>query len=146
MTLHTRHNTHVCTFEKESPRLTACAIHERMKVEESVISIIQTDGPKRHAYIKITAAQRPMDILSETNGSMQYDHREGRRSTVTITLAGLGMRRARIDNCPPHPKGTNVGHTALAFRRDNGKNGKMLTPRLPQRAVEVITDPGQQMV
>lgn len=143
MTLYTRHKTHVCTFEKESPRLTACAIHERMKVEESDISIIQTDGPKRHAYIKITAAQRPMDILSETSGSMQYDHREGRRSTVTITLAGLGMRRARIDN---PPKGTNVGHTALAFRCDNGKNGKMLTPRLPQREVEVITDPGQQMV
>jgi hypothetical protein len=81
MKVYACHNTHVCTFEKESPRLTAYVIHDWisdfLKVEESDISIIQIDEPKRQAHIKIVAAQRPMDILNEMNGSMQYDHREG---------------------------------------------------------------------
>jgi len=96
---------HFRTFEKESPRLTAYVIHDWindfLKVEESDISMIQIDGPKRQAHIKIAAAQRSMGTLNEMNWSMQYDHCKGRRSTVTITLAGLGMRNARIDNPPP---------------------------------------------
>ena len=73
--------------------------------------MIQIDGPKRQAHIKIVAAHRPMDILNEMNGSMQYDHCEGLRSTVTITLAVLWMWNARIDNSP-FPQSINVGHTA----------------------------------
>jgi hypothetical protein len=61
MTICTRHNTHVCTFGKESPQLTANVIHDWtndfLKMEESDISMI-----------KIAAAQRPMDILNEMNG------------------------------------------------------------------------------
>jgi hypothetical protein len=101
MRVFTRHNTHVRAFEKEIPRLTAYVIHDWindfLKAEECDISIVQIDGPKRQAHIKIAAAQRPMDILNEMN-SMHYEHREGRRSTVTIPLAGLQMVNARIVN------------------------------------------------
>ena len=69
MTVYTRHNTRVSTFYTECPRLTAYAIHnwihEFLKVEESDTLMIEIDGPKRLANIKIMAAQRPIDVEKE---------------------------------------------------------------------------------
>jgi len=52
-----RHNKIVCTFDTTSPRITACDIHEWihqvLRIPEHTVSMIQTDGTKRHVYIKL---------------------------------------------------------------------------------------------
>ena len=46
-----RRNTMVCSFERESPRITAIEIHdwfdERFHIPAQEVQMVQIDGPKR---------------------------------------------------------------------------------------------------
>jgi hypothetical protein len=60
-------------------------IHDRLNVEESKITRIQIEGPKRHLYIKFEAVQKVMDIMNDINECATYEHPGGQQSRVMIT-------------------------------------------------------------
>jgi hypothetical protein len=50
-----RQNTLVCTFDPQSPRISAFEIHEwiheQLRVDETAVTMVQIDGPRRQIYI-----------------------------------------------------------------------------------------------
>jgi len=75
-----RQNTIVCAFDQRSPRLTAYHIHEwiheKLKLEEDEISMIQIDGPRR-VFIKFTNGIRMHRLLQDTAGTQEFTHDTG---------------------------------------------------------------------
>ena len=100
-----RQNTLVCAFDPQNPRIKACDIHEwiynTMSLRENEVVMVQTDGPRRHVYIKFRDDQRRQQILTSTNGHGEFRHTKGEISKVRIEAAGLGMRSVKIANLPP---------------------------------------------
>jgi hypothetical protein len=100
-----RRNTMVCSFERDSPRITALEIHdwidERFNLPAQEVQMVQIDGPQRKVYIKVRTIDILEDILERTSGSVTFAHKEGVTSKVTLAMAGLGFRRLRIANLPP---------------------------------------------
>ena len=101
-----RENTLVCTFDPQSPRITAYDIHEwiyeTMHLDGTDVALVQVDGP-RQVYIKFKEYRRMQETLMSTNGQGELRHSNGVIPKVIIEAAGLGIRRVRIAN-PPHPK------------------------------------------
>jgi len=102
-----RENTSVCTFDPQSPRITAYDIHEwiyeTMHLDGTDVVMVQVDGPRRQVYIKFKEYRRMQETLMSTNGQGELRHSNGVIPKVIIEAAGLGIRRVRIAN-PPHPK------------------------------------------
>jgi hypothetical protein len=100
-----RENTIVCTFDPQSPRITAYDIHEwiyeTMHLEGTDVAMVQVDGPRRQVYIKFKEYRRMQETLMSTNGQGELRHSNGVISKVRIEAAGLGIRRVRIANLPP---------------------------------------------
>jgi hypothetical protein len=100
-----RKNTVVCTFELDSPRISAYKIHEwihgSLQIPEEAVVMIQIDGPKRQVYIKLTTEQHVHELIQETGGQVEYIHVDGTRSQIKIDVAGKGMKAIRIANLPP---------------------------------------------
>ena len=63
--------------------------------------MIQIDGVRRQAFIKLTSNDKVMTILRETNGQVEYKYPTGEIYQVNIDLAGMGTKRIRIANLPP---------------------------------------------
>jgi hypothetical protein len=99
-----RENTLVCTFDSQSPRITACDIHEwiheTMHLEGTDVAIVQIDGPRRQVYIKFKEYRRMRETLMSTNGQGEFRPSNGVISKVRIEAAGLGIRRVRFANLP----------------------------------------------
>jgi hypothetical protein len=95
----------VCSFERESPRITAIEIHdwidERFDLPAQEVQMIQIDGPNRQVCTKVKKIEILEDIIARTNGSVTCAHKEGVTSKVTLAMAGLGYPRLRIANLPP---------------------------------------------
>ena len=60
--------------------------------------MIQTDGSKRHVYIKFSGEDSMDKILQATGGQKEYKHETGEIAQVTIEIAGLGIKQVRIAN------------------------------------------------
>jgi len=99
-----RQNTIVCAFDIRSPRISAYEIHEwfyaQMCLNDQETTMVQTDGPKRHVYIKFRDNERMQGVLQSIGGQVEYRHINGEISIVRISAAGMGPRRARIANLP----------------------------------------------
>jgi hypothetical protein len=113
----TRQNTIVCTFELNSPKITAFEIHEwihnTLLIPEHDVTMIQVNGIKRQLFIKMINNVSVQTILKETNGEAKYKHHSGEMCTVGIDVAGLGTKRVRIANLPPERPDTAL-KTSLA--------------------------------
>ena len=100
-----RQNTIVCIFDPRSPRISAFNIHEwihnKMRLEEDDIRMLQIDGPHRRVYLKFTSEERLKEVMSGTNGQLEYRHESGELSQVRIEIAGLGIRKIRVAGLPP---------------------------------------------
>jgi len=100
-----RQNTVVCTFEPTSHRISAFEIHEwihnKLRVPEHTVTMIQIDGPKRQIYIKLVDFACVQPLLQDTSGQSEYKHTNGEISIVHNEVAGMGTRRIRITNLPP---------------------------------------------
>ena len=98
-------NRMVCSFESDSPRISANEIHEwideTLDIPAPEVQMIQIDGPKKQVYIKVKKLEILEDILSRTKGSVIYAHKEGVISKVILAMAGLGYRKLKIAYLPP---------------------------------------------
>jgi hypothetical protein len=100
-----RQNTIVSAFDQRSPRITAYHkhewIHEKLRLEEDEINMIQIKGPRRRVFIKFTNGVRMHHLLQDTAGMQEFKHDTGELSQVHISIAGMGIRKFRIANLPP---------------------------------------------
>ena len=85
-----RKNTIVCSFDPSGPRITAFDVHEwlflDLKVQYNSVIMVQIDGARRQMYIKFTDMQYVIEVLTRTNGAVDYRHTTGEISRVTIEL------------------------------------------------------------
>jgi hypothetical protein len=74
-----RKNTMVCSFERDSPRITALEIHDwihdKMKIPGQEVQMIQIDGIKRQVYIKVNNTSVFEEIITRSNGTLTYAHK-----------------------------------------------------------------------
>ena len=88
-----RKNTLVCSFERDSPRISALDIHdwifEKLAIPETEVRMIQIDGIKRQVFLKVNNAEVLEEIITRTQGTLTYEHKEGIISQVKIGIAGL---------------------------------------------------------
>ena len=100
-----RQNTLVRAFDQRSPRITAYNInewiHEKLRLEEDEISMIQIDGPRRRVFIKFTNVVRMHRLTQDTAGTQEIKQDTIELSQVHISIAGIGMRKVRIAKLPP---------------------------------------------
>jgi hypothetical protein len=104
----------VCSFDKDSPRITAYDIHEwiytKPSLEPDEVMTIQVDGPKGQVFIKLTQAQTTDELLRRTNGMVTYEHVTSKISRVSMCPAGLGRRIIRIANPPTEMPADIIRH------------------------------------
>jgi hypothetical protein len=109
-----RKDAMVCTFTKESPRVSALDIyewiHNKLQLQEQDVRLIQIDGIRRQVYIKVRDTTIE-NIIDTTNGCVTYEHAEGITSKVRINMRGIGRRRIRIANLPPEIAKTVIKET-----------------------------------
>jgi hypothetical protein len=71
----------ICTFERDSPRITATEIHEwiheKMEIPGLELLRIQIDGTKRRVYIKVRTQEVIDIIINGTKGTLTYAQKEG---------------------------------------------------------------------
>ena len=107
-----RQDTIVCTFDKNSPKISAFDIHEwiytKLKLESEDVNTLQVDGPRRQVFIKVNKPTLIDEILNITQGESSYQHDTGEISKVTISQAGLGKRIVRVANLPPELKNEDI--------------------------------------
>jgi hypothetical protein len=64
----------ICTFERDSPRITAIEIHdwiyEKMDFPGQEVLMVQIDGTKQQVYIKVRTQEVLDDIITQTNGTL----------------------------------------------------------------------------
>jgi hypothetical protein len=109
-----RQETIVCSFDKNSPKISAYDIHEwihaKLKLEAEDINTLQVEGPKRQVFIKVNKNTLVDEILNLTQGEASYEHETGEISKVTTSHAGLGKRIVRVANLPPELKNEDIRH------------------------------------
>jgi hypothetical protein len=100
-----RQNTIACIFDMRSPRITTYNIHEwiyaKLHLQEDENRMIQIDGPRRQVYIKFISAERLQSKLQDIQEQQEYKHENGEISIVTVELAGMRVRRIRVESGPP---------------------------------------------
>ena len=100
-----RKRTLMCSFNLRSPKITAFNIHEwihdKMRVKEDEVSIIQIDGPRCRVYIKFINEDTMHAVYKSVGKQVEYKHENGEISKVNIELAGMGFKRIRIACLPP---------------------------------------------
>jgi hypothetical protein len=72
-----------------------------MCLNDWVVTMVQTGGPKRHVYIEFRDNKRMQDVLQLIGGQDEYGHTNGEISVVRISTAGMGARRVKITRLPP---------------------------------------------
>jgi hypothetical protein len=100
-----RQNTVVCSFEPNSPKISAFDIHEwiftELRIPERDIVTIQIDTINRHVYIKMVNADTVHALLDRTGGQVECKHSNGEISRVHMAMAGLRRKKVRIANLAP---------------------------------------------
>jgi hypothetical protein len=100
-----RRNTLVCSFDHQSPQISALEIHDWIhdvfRASEPTVTMIQIDGPRLQVFIKFVDIQYAHDILQTTQGTAEYKHTTGEVCIVRIEMAGPGTKRVSIANLPP---------------------------------------------
>ena len=100
-----RHNTLVCTFDPASPRITAFDIHEwiytALRLPEGDVQMIQIDGVRRQVFIKMANSEKVLAVLRDKGEQVDYMYPTGETFSVSLAVAGMGMKRVRIANLPP---------------------------------------------
>jgi hypothetical protein len=66
-------------------------------------------------YIKFKNTERMQQILTDTEGQMEFKHDNGEISKVTIEPAGMGMRRIRIANLPPEVNDRTIKNMLMRY-------------------------------
>jgi hypothetical protein len=60
----------------QEPRITAYQIHEwiheKLRLDEDDVRMIQVDGHRRKVYIKFTREFRMEEVLKSTKGQLEY--------------------------------------------------------------------------
>jgi hypothetical protein len=107
-----RQNTLICTFDPQTPRISAHEIHEwiyeKLHVAEDIVLMIQIDGPKRQVYINFVDLKYVHAILQTTREQYEYKHSNGEISTVRIEKGVMGTKKVRIANMPPELDGRTL--------------------------------------
>jgi hypothetical protein len=97
-----RVNNLVCTFDPQSPRTSAFHVHEwvhhKLGLQEDDIRALTIDGSKRKVYLKFVSEEKLYSVLRATGGALDYYHESGEVSSVTIEVAGMGVRKVRLAN------------------------------------------------
>jgi len=104
-----------CTFDLQSPRISAYEIRERIQelhVPEAEVTTIQMDGPRRKVFMKFVDLQYVLEVLQKTRGQAEYKLSNGEISSVRIEMAALGTKLVRIANLP---LGTDEGTIRAAL-------------------------------
>jgi len=76
-------------------------IHEKLKLPENDVRLIQFDGPRRRVLIKFINVARLQAVLRTTQKQLDYIHDNGELSVVYIERAGMGVRSVRVAKLPP---------------------------------------------
>jgi multidrug efflux pump subunit AcrB len=101
-----RQNNIVCSFDRQSPRLSAYEIHEwfganlTSKVED--VLLVQIHGAQRQVYIKFREYTTMNHILTTSRVEGTVRHANGEISTARIEIVGMGTKRVRLANLPPN--------------------------------------------
>ena len=100
-----RQNTIVCTFDRQSPRLSAHDIHnwlaDTLTLTSDDLLLVQIDGAQRQVYVKFRKYETMNRILTSYKEGAAVHHTNGEISTVRIESAGMGTKRVRLINLPP---------------------------------------------
>jgi len=114
-------NTIVCTFDPDSPRISALEIHEWihavLRIPEQKVNMIQINGTKRKVYIKMTDIEGVQDIIQGTGGQAEYKHTNGEISTLSVNMADMGTRKIRIANLPPEVAEDTLRSSLAQYRK-----------------------------
>ena len=85
-----RRNPLVCSFDHQSPRISAFEIHnwihDVLRAAEHTVTMIQMDGFGRQIFIKFVEIQYAHDILQTTQGTAEYKHISREVSFVRIEM------------------------------------------------------------
>jgi hypothetical protein len=77
-----RRNILVCSFDHQSPRISAYEIHEWMHyvlhAAEARVNMIQIDGPQRQVFIKFVDVQYAHDIFHTKNTQLNINTPAGK--------------------------------------------------------------------
>jgi hypothetical protein len=107
-----RIQTMVASFDVHSPRTSAYSIHvwvtQRLGLTEDDLLAMQVDGVRRKVYLKFVSDQKLYAMLQSTQGKVDFHHESGEVSTVTLDVAGMGVRKVRIANLSPEAPDTAV--------------------------------------
>ena len=94
------------------PWVNALHIHERiyenLHIAEENIRMIQTDGPRRRVYIKVTDEDCMNTVLQNTEGQVEFRHDNGDIGKVFIGIAGMGTKKISIASLPPEVKENEI--------------------------------------
>jgi hypothetical protein len=158
-----RQNTIVCTFDVDSPRISAHEIHEwifaTLKIPEQQVLALQVDVFKRQVYINLRSYEQADDIITRIKGQASFTYLHGERYPVTIDLAGLGRKKLRVVNMAPEVNNEYL-RTALApygqvldilnekwtqkYRNPLDNGVRVVTIHLKQHAPSHVTVAGQR--
>jgi len=70
--------------------------------------MIQSDGIKRHIFLKFVGYTYMQNILQSTKRSVEYRHVAGKISIVRLEVTGMGMRHIRIASLPTEVTEGNI--------------------------------------
>jgi hypothetical protein len=81
-----RRKTVVCAFDPAGPRMTACDVHdwifEVLQLPEDEVRMVQIDGTKRQAFIKLAEQQSVINLIHATVGQAECKHHIGEITQV----------------------------------------------------------------
>jgi hypothetical protein len=83
-----------------------------LRIDDDIL-MIQVDGTKQKVYMKLTTQQKAQDIVMQAMGTLEYTHDTGKRSQVSISMAGIGINKIRVANLTPELQNTII-HNALS--------------------------------
>jgi hypothetical protein len=101
-TMSCRQNTIVCSFDRQSSRLSAHEIHDwigtTLALTNEDLLLVLADGA-RQVYVKFRKYTTMNRIVTSFRGGGTVRHTNGEISTVRIESAGMGTKRIRLANC-----------------------------------------------
>jgi hypothetical protein len=80
--------------------------------------MIQIDGIKRQAYIRMGDSESVLALLRDTGGQFEYKYPTGELSIVSLAMAGMGTKPIRIANLPPEVPNDTIRARLAPFGKD----------------------------
>jgi hypothetical protein len=92
-----RQSTFICSFDRQSPRLSAHEIHDwvgtTLGITNADVFLVQIDGPQRQVYVKLREYATMNRILTTFRDGGTVRHTNGEISTVRVESVGLGTKK-----------------------------------------------------